>query len=81
MEIYVLRKYNYGEQKIIGVFNNADDLKQAVEKIVNDAPPFWWLTREDILSEYGVEVYDLNTTCEREPDGIKPDDFFQSRHE
>lgn len=81
MKIYVLRKYDYDQPKIIGIFNNVEDLKQAVDKIVDDAPPFWWLTREKVLSEYGVEVYDLNATYKREPDGIRPDEFFQNYHE
>lgn len=81
MKIYVLRKYDYDHSKILGIFNNVKDLKQVVDKIVSDAPPFSWLTREKVLSEYGVEVFDLNATYKKEPNGIDPDEFLQSHHE
>ena len=81
MKIYALRYYGYEEQNNIGLFDNIEDLAQAVEKIVAEGFEWGHKSREEILEKYGIEIYDLNTTYEQEPDGIDPDYFFQNNHE
>ena len=64
MKVYMLNQYDYADTFTYGVYDNLEDLAQAVEKIVTHDREVWRMTREESLKHFGVEVYNLNTYYE-----------------